>query len=75
MDPCNVLLMEQWPNRGGQVKFIAVILQAPVIEKILTQLGKAGACIPLRRLPVAKPCKRPEAAQSGPFRRPSIPGW
>jgi hypothetical protein len=67
--------MEHCPNCGGELKIIAAILEAPVIEKILTQLGKAGACIPLRRLPVAKPCKRPEAAQSGPFRRPSIPGW
>jgi hypothetical protein len=31
--------MEHCSNCGGQLKFIAVILQPPVIEKILTHLG------------------------------------
>ncbi len=31
--------MEHCPNCGGQLKIIAVILEAPVIEKILTHLG------------------------------------
>jgi hypothetical protein len=29
---------------GGWMKIIAAILDAPVIEKILTHVGKAGAC-------------------------------
>jgi hypothetical protein len=31
--------MEHCPNCGGEIKIIAAILQAPVIEKILTHLG------------------------------------
>ena len=31
--------MEHSPNCCGQLKIIAVILEAPVIEKILTHLG------------------------------------
>ncbi len=31
--------MAHCPNCGGQLKIIAVILEAPVIEKILTHLG------------------------------------
>ena len=34
--------MPQCPNCGGRLKIIAVTLQAPVIEKILTRLGTAG---------------------------------
>jgi hypothetical protein len=35
--------LEHCPNCGGELKIIAAILEAPVIEKILTHLGKAGA--------------------------------
>ena len=31
--------MEHCPNCGGELKIIAEILEAPVIEKILTHLG------------------------------------
>jgi hypothetical protein len=31
--------LEHCPNRGGWLKFIAAILELPVIEKILTHLG------------------------------------
>ena len=31
--------MEHCPNCGGELKIIAVILEQPVIEKILTHLG------------------------------------
>jgi hypothetical protein len=33
------LELEHCPNCGGELKIIAAILQAPVIEKILTHLG------------------------------------
>ena len=31
--------LEHCPNCGGQLKIIAAILEAPVIERILTHLG------------------------------------
>ena len=31
--------LEQCPNCGGQLKIIAAIVEAPVIERILTHLG------------------------------------
>jgi hypothetical protein len=31
--------LEHCPNCGGELKIIAAILEAPVIEKILTHLG------------------------------------
>ena len=31
--------MEHCPNRGGQLKIIAAILESVVIERILTHLG------------------------------------
>jgi hypothetical protein len=34
--------MPHCPNCGGRLKIVAVTLQAPVIEKTLTQLGRAG---------------------------------
>ena len=34
------------PNCGGKLKIIAAILEQPVIEKILTHLGKAGRAPP-----------------------------
>jgi hypothetical protein len=42
---------EHCPNCGGDLKTIAAILEAPVIEKILTQLGlqaRAPARAPAR---------------------------
>ena len=41
--------MEHCPNCGGDLKIIAAILEAPVIEKILTHLG-LQARAPLRAL-------------------------
>lgn len=41
--------MEHCPNRGGELKIIAVILEQPGIEKILTHLG-LQACAPPRAL-------------------------
>jgi hypothetical protein len=35
--------MQHCPHCGGELKIIAAILEQPVIEKILTHLGKAGA--------------------------------
>lgn len=35
----NVLSMKHGPKCGGELKIIAAILEAPVIEKILTHLG------------------------------------
>jgi hypothetical protein len=35
--------MGHCPNCGGELKIIAAILEQPVIEKILTHLGAAGA--------------------------------
>jgi len=32
------------PNRGGELKIIAAILEQPVIEKILTHLGLQADC-------------------------------
>jgi hypothetical protein len=34
--------MEHCPNCGGELTIIAVVLEALVIEKILTHLGRAG---------------------------------
>jgi hypothetical protein len=31
--------LDNCPNRGGELKIIAAILEQPVIEKILTHLG------------------------------------
>jgi hypothetical protein len=46
------LAMEHCPNCGGELKIIAAIRQAPVIEKILTHLGlQARRC----RIDVMRP--------------------
>ena len=42
--------LEQCPNCGGEIKIIAVILEAPVIERILTHLGLQARAPP--RAPV-----------------------
>lgn len=39
--------MKHCPNRGGQLKIIAVMLKAPVIEKILTRVGLQARAPPL----------------------------
>ncbi len=36
--------LEHGPNCGGELKIIAAILEAPVIEKILTHLGLQADC-------------------------------
>ncbi|MGH8702290.1 MAG: hypothetical protein ACREVR_14135, partial [Burkholderiales bacterium] len=38
--------LENCPNCGGELKIIAAILEAPVIERILTQLGLAARAPP-----------------------------
>ncbi len=38
--------IEHWPNCGGELKIIAVILEQPVIEKILTHLGMQARAPP-----------------------------
>lgn len=47
----------------GPLKIIAVILEAPVIEKILTHLGLQARAPASGRRPVARRCKRPDVAQ------------
>ena len=54
--------MEHCPNCGGELKIIAAIMEQPVIEKISpTWVCKREHR--LRRQPVARSCKRPDAAQ------------
>jgi len=36
--------LEYCPNRGGELKIIAAILEQPVIEKTLTHLGLQADC-------------------------------
>ena len=51
--------LEHCPNCGGELKIIAAILEAPVVEKILTHLGLQA----VRRhgyQRVGRRCKRPE---------------
>ena len=38
--------MEHCPNCGGELKIILAILEQPVIEKILTHLGRKRLAIP-----------------------------
>ena len=45
--------LEHCPNCGGELKIIAAILEAPVIEKILTHLGLQARAPP--RAPAAGP--------------------
>jgi len=44
------LELDHCPNYGGELKIIAAILEAPVIEKILTHLGLQARAPP--RAPV-----------------------
>ena len=46
--------MEHRPNCGGEMKIIAAILEAPVIEKILTHLGLQA------RAPPRAPARGPQ---------------
>ncbi len=46
---------------GGELRIIAAILEQPVIEKILRHLGLQARAPPGRQ-PVARRCKRPDAA-------------
>jgi hypothetical protein len=67
--------MDQCPNCGGQLKFIAAILEAPVIEKILTHLGlqaRAPPLAPARGQALQAASRRP--TETVPFRRPGAPG-
>jgi len=50
--------LEHCPNRGGELKIIAAILEQPVIEKILTHLGRQARAPP--RAPARGPV--PQAA-------------
>ena len=50
--------MEHCPNCGGELKIIAAILEAPVIEKNLTHLG-------LKDRPPPRAPARGQALQAG----------
>ena len=39
LKPAFEIELEHCPNCGGELKIIAAILEAPVIERILTHLG------------------------------------
>jgi hypothetical protein len=55
--------MAHCPNCGGELKISVATLEQPVIENILMVLG-LQARARLAHLPVARRCKRPEAAQA-----------
>jgi hypothetical protein len=50
-------------NCGCKLKIIGAILEKRVIEQILMHLGLQTRAHRLGRLPVARRCKRPDAAQ------------
>ena len=50
--------LEHCPNCGGELKIIAAILEAPVIEKILTHLGLQA------RAPPRAPPRAPARSQA-----------
>ena len=50
--------LEHCPNRGGALKIIAAILEAPVIERILTHLGLQA------RAPPRAPARAPARGQA-----------
>jgi len=57
------------PNCGGELKIIAAILEAPVIERILTHLGlSARGLSPASPLPI----KRPSASDRWDLLRPRL---
>jgi hypothetical protein len=65
--------MEHGPNCGGQLKIIAVILEAPVIGKILTHVGlqaRAPPQAPARGLALQAARGRP----TGTFQATQHPG-
>ena len=61
--------LEHCPNCGGELKIIAAILEAPVIERILTLLGLQARRRRGRRGAERRCCKRPDRASSFAFRR------
>jgi hypothetical protein len=52
--------LEHCPNCGGELKIIAAILEAPVIEKILTHLGLQARAPPRAPARGQALAKRPE---------------
>ena len=65
--------LEHCPNCGGELKIMAAILEAPVIEKILMHLGlQAGHR--LAHQPVARRCRRPDPLDPSLFKRPGTAG-
>ena len=59
--------LEHCPNCGGQLKIIAAILEAPVIERILTHLGLQA------RAPPRTPARERQVAQAAPDRGSTAP--
>jgi len=50
--------LEHCPNCGGELKIIAAIMEAPVIERILTHLGLQA------RAPPRTPARKRQVAQA-----------
>ena len=55
--------MEHCPSCGRELKIIAAIPAQPVTEKILTHIEVCRPGHRRARQPVARRCKRPDAAQ------------
>ena len=69
--------LEHCPNCGGELKIIAAILEAPVIERILNHLGLQARAPPRHRRASAswrKPPDRGSTVPVSPSNRPSTSG-